>query len=148
MGGALLDQHGHRLIGQLCDHVGSGLVDGDAVSVEGDDVQVWKQGAAAWRSRNQRQGGGVRVCESGHDLEKKDLISDGLTWTGPLGAALFSVHQYGEAQQAAVGRLRGEGAAMGLVKEHQLVVDADVLGALIHNLCVRRLEAEKDAESD
>ena len=64
----------------------------------------------------------------------------GLTWTVPLRAALVSVHQYGKTQQATVGRLRGKRAALGLIKEHQLVVDADVLCAFIDNLCIRRLE--------
>lgn len=65
-----------------------------------------------------------------------------LTWTVPLRAALVSIHQYGKPQQATVGRVRGEGAALGLIKEEELVVDADVLCAFIHNLCVRRLERE------
>lgn len=65
-----------------------------------------------------------------------------LTWTVPLRAALVSVHQYGKTQQATVGRLRGKGAALGLIKEDELVVEADVLGAFIHNLCIRRLERE------
>lgn len=63
-----------------------------------------------------------------------------LTWTVPLRAALVSVHQYGKAQQATVGRVRGKGATLGLIKEDELVADADVLGAFIHYLCIRRLE--------
>lgn len=66
-------------------------------------------------------------------------ILSALTWTVPLRAALVSVHQYGKAQQATVGRLRGKGATLGLIKEDELVVDTDVLGAFIHNLCIRRL---------
>lgn len=65
-----------------------------------------------------------------------------LTWTVPLRAALVSVHQYGEAQQATVGRVRGKGAALGLIKEDKLVVDADILCAFIDDLCVRRLEGK------
>lgn len=72
--------------------------------------------------------------------------SSGLTWTVPLRAALVSVHQYGKTQQAAVGGVGGKGATLGLVKEHQLVVDADVLGAFIHDLCIRRLVGGGDTE--
>lgn len=67
-------------------------------------------------------------------------ILSALTWTVPLGAALVSVHQDSKAQQATVGRLRGKGAALGLIKEDKLVVDTDILGAFIHNLCIWRLE--------
>lgn len=66
-----------------------------------------------------------------------------LTWTLPLRAALVSVHQYGEAQQATVRRLRGKGAALRLVEEDELVVDAEILCAFVDNLCVRRLERKK-----
>lgn len=65
-----------------------------------------------------------------------------LTWTLPLRAALVSVHQHGEAQQATVRWVRGKGAALGLVEEDELVVDADILCAFINNLCVRRLEGK------
>lgn len=63
-----------------------------------------------------------------------------LTWTIPLRAALVSVDQYGKAKQAAVGRVGGERAALGLVEQDELVVDADVPRALIDNLCIRRLD--------
>lgn len=65
-----------------------------------------------------------------------------LTWTLPLGAALVSVHQHGEAQQATIRWVGGKGAALGLVEEDQLVVDADILCAFVNNLCVWRLERE------
>jgi len=68
---------------------------------------------------------------------------DSLTWTLPLGAALVSVDQHGEAQQAAVGAARGEGAALGFVEQDQLVVDADVLRALIDDHRVRRLDGKQ-----
>lgn len=63
-----------------------------------------------------------------------------LTWTIPLRAALVSVDQYCKAKQAAVGRVRGERAALGLVEQDELVVDADVLCALIDNLRIWRLD--------
>lgn len=66
-----------------------------------------------------------------------------LTWTVPLRAALVSIDQYGKAKQAAVRQVGGEGAALGFVEQDELVVDADVLGALIDNLCIWRLEGKK-----
>lgn len=66
-----------------------------------------------------------------------------LTWAVPLGAALVSIDQDGKAEQAAVWGLRGEGAAAGFVEQDELVVDADVLSALIHNFSIRRLEGNK-----
>lgn len=66
-----------------------------------------------------------------------------LTWTVPLRAALVSVDLYGKAEQTAVGRVGGEGAALGLVEQDELVVDADVLRALVDDLCVRRLDGNK-----
>lgn len=66
-----------------------------------------------------------------------------LTWTVPLRAALVSIDQYGKAKQATVWRVGGEGAALGFVEQDELVVDTDVLGALIDNLCIRRLDGYK-----
>ena len=63
-----------------------------------------------------------------------------LTWTVPLRAALVSIDQDGEAEQATVGGLGGEGTALGFVEKDELVVDADVLGALVNDLCIRRLD--------
>lgn len=63
-----------------------------------------------------------------------------LTWTVPLRTALVSIDQYGKAKQAAVGRVGGERAALGLVEQDELVVDADVLRALIDNLSIWRLD--------
>lgn len=40
-----------------------------------------------------------------------------LTWTVPLRAALVSIDQYGKAEQATVGRLGGERAALGFVEQ-------------------------------
>lgn len=42
--------------------------------------------------------------------------------------------------------MRGEGAALGLVEQDEVVVDTNVLGALIHNLCIRRLERDRQYE--
>lgn len=70
-----------------------------------------------------------------------------LTWTLPLRAALVSVDQYGEAQQATVRWVRGKGAALGLVEEDELVADADILCAFVNDLCIRRLEMENVDES-
>lgn len=70
-------------------------------------------------------------------------MSGFLTRTVPLRAAFVSIDQYGKAKQATVGRVGGEGAALGLVEQDKLVVDADVFGALVHNLCIRRLDGDK-----
>lgn len=66
-----------------------------------------------------------------------------LTWTVPLRAALVSIDQYGKAKQAAVWRVGGEGTALGFVEQDELVVDADVLCALIDNLCIWWLDGNK-----
>lgn len=66
-----------------------------------------------------------------------------LTGTIPLRTALVSVDQDGKTEKAAVWRVRGEGAALGLVEQDKLVVDADVLCALINDLCIWRLEKTK-----
>lgn len=60
------------------------------------------------------------------------------TGTVPLRAALVSIHQDSKPQQPTVRGLRGERAALGLVEQDELVADADVLGALVDNLSVRR----------
>lgn len=66
-----------------------------------------------------------------------------LTWTVPLRAALVSIDQYGKAKEATVWRVGCEGAALGFVEQDELVVDADVLRALIDDLCIRRLDGNK-----
>lgn len=70
-------------------------------------------------------------------------VSVFLTWTVPLRAALVSVDENGKAEQAAVWRVRGKGAALGFVEQDELVVDADVFRALIDDLCIRRLDRNK-----
>ena len=66
-----------------------------------------------------------------------------LTWTVPLWAALVSINQYGKAKQATVWRVGSEGAALGFVEQDKLVVDTDVLCALINDLCIWRLDGKK-----
>lgn len=63
-----------------------------------------------------------------------------LTWTVPLWAALVSIDQYSKTKQATVWGIGGEGAALRFVEKDKLVVDADVLGALINEFCIWRLE--------
>lgn len=66
-----------------------------------------------------------------------------LTGTVPLRTALVPIDQDGKTEKATVGRVRVEGAALGFVEQDKLVVDADVLCALINNLCIWRLEKTK-----
>ena len=63
-----------------------------------------------------------------------------LTWTVPLWAALVSIDQDGKAKQAAVRTVGGELATLRFVEQDKLVVDANVLCAFIHDLCIRRLD--------
>ena len=66
-----------------------------------------------------------------------------LTWTVPLRAALVSIDQDGEAEQATVRGFGGKGTALRFVEQDELVVDADVLCAFVNSLCVRRLDGNK-----
>lgn len=66
-----------------------------------------------------------------------------LTWAVPLRAALVSVDQDGKAKQATVRGFRCEGTAAGFVEQDELVVDTDVLGALVNYFSIRWLEGNK-----
>lgn len=66
-----------------------------------------------------------------------------LTWTVPLRAALVSIYEDSKAKQATVRRVGSVRAALGFVEQDKLVVDTDVLGAIINDLCIWRLVQKK-----
>lgn len=86
-------------------------------------------------------GNGLSVISVNHKENYNVFVF--LTRTVPLGAALVSVNQYGETKQATVGGLGGKGAALGLVEQDEVVVNADVFRALINDFCVWRLVKKK-----